>query len=350
MREATADTLAQAADWADRLPDLDAAGRRSLKAWLDEAPAHAAAFDAMLRLLNDPALLDAAAAAAPAESRPAPLPLARPARPRWRRSAREIGRGTGRRSAGLAAAIAAAVVIAVAVPASLRWAGPAVPVVARQVYASEAGQRRDVALPDGSTMTLDAASRVAIAFADDARGLDLMRGAARFEVRHDADRPFTVATHDARMTALGTDFSVDAGGGVTELRVFRGRVRLAVAGYAPVVVVAGQWASVAGRTPHLRRFDPARYRGWQQNWLEGDAIPLRIAIVRIGRYTPIPIRLADPQLGDEIVSGRFRLDMPSDSLRQIAALFDLALVEREDGWYLKRRASHDNIRGNSVKR
>ncbi|MBB3474139.1 FecR domain-containing protein [Sphingomonas sp. BK345] len=326
MTDAPTKLLATAADWADRLGELTAAERTALLAWLTEDETHVAAFDAMRRLLGDVALVEATA----------PMPLAaatvRPPRRRWRREDRPAPR-----AARWGSRVAVATVLTLALPLGWRVATAPAPAIERHVYASGIGARRQLALPDGSRMTLDAASRVAVAFGGDARALDLSRGAARFKVHHDPARPFTVTTADARVTALGTVFAVDRAAGGSSVRVFRGRVRLEVPGTIPAALAAGGWATVRDGHVRLRRFDPARDHGWDSYWLEADDIRLDVALAQLSRYAPHSIRLADARLAAEPVTGRFRRDAPRRSAAQIGALFDLALVERDGTLWLERR-------------
>lgn len=331
MTEDHAAIVTEAADWADRWDELTAADRAALATWLAVSPAHAAAFDAMRRLLGDTALVEAAAR----QTGSGPAPIRAAGRRPWLRQHRGIHREWRWLAAGATAMTAAA--LAFALP--IGWLGTPPPAarVEQTVYASATGVRRQLRLPDGSAMALDAASKVAIAFRDDARMLDLLHGAAGFEVRHDATRPFTVVTPDARMTALGTNFAVDHAGTVSTLRVFRGRVRLLVAGAAPVVVTGGGWANVHAGRIAIGRFDARTYRGWQDDWLEGDAMRLDAALAQLSRYSPQPIRVADPRLAAEPVAGRFRLDTPRRSAMQIGALFDLSLEERGGTLWLERK-------------
>lgn len=314
--------MEQAADWADRLDALSPQERGELGRWLHASPDHRAALARMVRLLGDPALFEVAEQAR-REAIP-PLPPVTEARPARRRSAR-IERPARRR---LAVGIAAALAAIVATPLVWRAAAPTRDDSMTRLYASAVGQQRQVALPDGSDMTLDAASRVAIAFSNDARDLNLQSGAARFEVRHDAGRPFAVSTPEGQMVALGTNFSVDRGAGHSELRVFRGRVRLTVPGQPPVIVTAGHWAEAGAGAVMVHDFDVGRYQGWQDRWLSGDRIRLGDAIARLGRYSARPIRLADPALAEETFNGRFRLDRPVESLTLIGELFDLPVNQQ----------------------
>jgi transmembrane sensor len=321
----------EAADWADRLDSLSAEERRSLSEWLDQSPEHRAALARMVEALGDPALF-AAAEEARATTVP-PLPPATPSRGDPR------GRPHGVRRPGRKLAIGLAAGLAGLVAAPVLWHRAVPDVVVTHEYASAVGQPRQVALPDGSTMALDAGSHVRIAFSNTGRSVDMRAGAARFDVRHDVDRPFAVATPEGRMTALGTNFIVDRGPGQSELRVFRGRVRLEVAGLPSTVVTAGQWAEASARRITVHRFDPDHYQGWQDRWLEGDSIRLGDAIARLNRYSDTPIRLADPALADERVNGRFRLDRPGESLSLIGELLDLSVQSEKDGARVIARSS-----------
>jgi len=115
--------------------------------------------------------------------------------------------------------------------------------------------------------------------------------AARFDVRHDPERPFEIHTSQARMTALGTSFSVDHSGDGSELRVFSGKVGLEAASGERLVVPARQWAMVGASaiTGH-GTFDPAA-GDWQSDWLDAQVMPLGRAVERLGRYSAAPLRL-----------------------------------------------------------
>jgi transmembrane sensor len=61
-----------------------------------------------------------------------------------------------------------------------------------QTYTAQRGQRLDIALPDGSQITLDTDTRVEVALYRDHRQVRLSSGRAMFNVARDTDRPFTV--------------------------------------------------------------------------------------------------------------------------------------------------------------
>lgn len=323
-----------AADWADRFDELTAGERHQLKAWLDVSPDHARAFARMARMMADTALVDALDDRGEAPVLPASreAPVRRPGA--WRRGTPLFGR---RR------AIAAGIAGALALPAAGYWLLGREELPAPQRFASEVGQRRRLVLPDGSGLLLDASSRVAVDFAQGRRAIVLEQGAARFDVRHDPQRPFEVRTPQARMTALGTSFSVDHGPDGSELRVFSGRVGLDATSGERFVVPARQWAMVGGKTgggsiTGHGTFDPAA-GDWQTDWLDAQTMPLGRAVERLGRYSATPLRLGQARFAALTFSGRFRLDAPEESLALIGALFGLEPQRRGGAIYLDRAAA-----------
>ena len=319
------DTLELAADWADRFDDLSADERRELAAWLEESESHARAFAGMRRLMADSALIEACE-----ENAIPPLPSLRAgtSRPLHTPPARPM---LARRQA-LAAGIAGALALPLAGYWFMREQAPSAAGPLR--YASRVGERRKLMLPDGSGLLLDATSRVAVDFSQGTRRILLEQGAARFDVRHDAARPFEVHTPHGTMVALGTSFSVDRLAQASELRVFSGRVGLDVPEQERLEVAAHRWALVNGAAVTSGAFDPAAHPDWQNDWLDADAMPLGFAVERLARYSAVPMKIADPKLARLTFSGRFRLDQPEQSLELIGALFGLSPQKRGDGLVL----------------
>lgn len=343
MAEGHENALEIAADWVDRLDELTVDEKRELEAWLEASPEHAHAFATMHRLIRDSALSDAVkdyagagniapiAESAPVQGRPGT------ARRRWTKESKPERLITRRRA--LAAGMAAALGLPVALPWMKLEAPDANNDSAPQHYASAIGQQKRYGLPDGSTLALDAGSSVSAHFAPERRSLNLERGGARFDVAHDADRPFEVHTPMARMVALGTSFTVDRLTSASELRVFEGRVRLDVPGRESIVVAAGHWALVSEAGVQLGRFDPSGHGGWQSHWLDAESMRLDFAIDRLSRYSRVPIRLSDARLAGRSFSGRFRLDQPDQSLTLICGLFQLVPIRRGGAIYLVRDRS-----------
>ncbi|NQE60904.1 FecR domain-containing protein [Caulobacter sp. RHG1] len=283
-----------AADWADRLPDLTETQRAELEAWLAAKPRHATAFALMRDTQRDTALLDAAerVRAAPAAKRSFRLSL--------------IAAGVA-----LVAGLSAVVLVR--------------PYLAEKPLelATTVGQRAEHQLSDKSVVTLAADSGVSVRYGRDGRDIALTKGDAVFDVTKDAKRPFRVQAGDTQVTAVGTTFEVERVSDAVQVRVFEGVVRVSRNG-SEQRLGKGQWLMLASnQAPVGGRLDADSYAAWRSDWLDADGLPLKYVVARLNRYTTQHVALHDPALGELKVTGRFKLDRPTESLTMIAALLDM---------------------------
>lgn len=109
----------------------------------------------------------------------------------------------------------------------LEWQDATVFALARD---SAIGERIVLNLPDASVLTLGPASRIATRYTRRRRAVVLERGEALFDVARDADRHFAIDAGQARITVLGTRFTVNRLPGLVRVSVEHGTVRLAVKG------------------------------------------------------------------------------------------------------------------------
>jgi transmembrane sensor len=290
------DELEIAADCADRLPDLTTAERLELEAWLAGGPGRAAAFGLMRDTQRDTALLEAAerVRSAPVAQRSMRLGL-------------------------IAAGIAVVAGLSAAVLVRPYLAGVEKPLE----LATPVGQRAEHKLSDASVVTLAADSGISVRYSRDARYVALNKGDAVFDVAKDAKRPFRVQAGDTQVTAVGTTFEVELVSDAVQVRVFDGVVRVNRDG-AERRLGKGEWLMLASnRAPVGGRLDAGSYEAWRSDWLDADGLPLKYVIARLNRYTAQSVALHDPSLGELKVTGRFKLDRPTESLTMIAALLDM---------------------------
>ena len=76
--------------------------------------------------------------------------------------------------------------------------------------ATEKGQRKEIKLPDGSTVWLNESSRFEYPekFADDVRKVVLLDGEAYFDIKRDTAKPFKVEASGTTTKVLGTAFNI----------------------------------------------------------------------------------------------------------------------------------------------
>lgn len=202
---------------------------------------------------------------------------------------------------------------------------PAGPASTTRVYLTSVGETREVKLPDDSTVLLNTDTRLVVDYRLHSRSVSLSDGEAIFNVKTDADRPFTVRAGRREFQAVGTRFNVRVlTPEMVELTVTDGTVKLL---YAPPILP---------ETPAMRReiltygeedigafetalaqpgFQSVRKVGtrevesrlaWQRGMVIFDKEPLENVLAEVDRYTSTKFALAQAALRNIRVSGYFR--------------------------------------------
>jgi len=189
---------------------------------------------------------------------------------------------------------------------------------------TQAGERRELSLPDGSAMTIAPNSRLLIAFSRSDRLILLERGQVLFRVAKDPKRPFVVDTGGARTRDVGTTFSVERGQEGIVVTVVDGRVdvRPENAGNHFDVQGEGRTPSVslgqdeqvtisgAGMAEPVRKVSSRNEVSWAQGQLVFDNTRVSDIAQRFNQYNSIQIRVTDPSLATRLITGVFREDDP----------------------------------------
>jgi transmembrane sensor len=189
------------------------------------------------------------------------------------------------------------------------------------LYATGIGEQRIVNLSDGSTIELNAESRVLVGLGDAERVVDLLEGQALFHVAKDLQRPFIVRSDTTRVRAVGTQFDVNRQATDTVVTVLEGRVAVARAleggtdarHYArapseasPLYASAGEQviltAQAVSKPAHP---DVAAATAWRERKLVFSSSPLPQVVGEYNRYHEKRLVIADPTLSDFRISGVF---------------------------------------------
>jgi transmembrane sensor len=295
----------EALDWLAYLQDEpdDPARRLAFQQWLAGDPVREEAVTRLERMRALPSLReatrqDAARVAGPMRT-PAPV------------------RGRHRASRMAAMAAAAALLLGIGL-----YEYPALMIRWQADYVTATGVIRRIALPDGSSMTLNTASAVALDFAGGRRQVTLLQGEAFFEVRKDADRPFRVTGHFSDAEVKGTAFAVRTDESEDSVLLTRGAVevsrlsdprdgRLLVPGQMVEATASGLSDAVA--------VDPNRPLAWLDGRIVVSDQPLGEALGELRRYFDGMIVIANRGAAATLVNGSFRLSDPEAAIRTLAA-------------------------------
>lgn len=164
------------------------------------------------------------------------------------------------------------------------------------------GERRRLALPDGSTVELSTATALSLTFDASRRRVTLIDGEAFFQVATDPARPFMVEAGGGATTALGTAFSVARDGGETRVSVAEHAVSVAV-GRQAVRVEAGQALRYGSRgIGAVEESDLAVDLAWREGRLVFQSVPFARVVAALDRWRPGRTILMDRALGRRVVT------------------------------------------------
>ncbi|MBX7484129.1 FecR family protein [Qipengyuania qiaonensis] len=287
----------EAAAWAARIDADPDAADAELEAWLANDPKHAGALlraQAALVALERP-LVAANDRITTTGKRPLSI-----ARWFW------VGGG------GLAAA-AASIALFFALPIQQESSEPS------QIYVTELGEIQQVALDDGSSISIDANTTIEVAFAEERRVIRLSDGRALFRASHEPGRPFQVIVGDVTITDIGTEFQVydDVSTGIVDVIVTEGEI-LVESPAGRITLFEGQRIEL-GRTGATRaspntgtvsHSEISRITAWRAGRLDLDGETLSEAVTQLNRANRLQIRVGSSAIAGKKLYGSFRINDP----------------------------------------
>lgn len=292
--------IQQAANWLTRLHDEDVsdAERRAFNAWCEADPRHAVAIERMRALWGSLDTLPA---------QPARVALNRAFAPQRSRTAPVVG------------------VLGVLL---CGWLGLEHLPVWMADQRTSVGERRQIALDDGSQLQLNSNSAVDVKFDGHQRVIELLQGELWVDVAKDAQRPFVVRTDQGTATALGTRYLVKrAPDGTTVVTVIESTVTVKGDADAGVNVTAGQRAILDhGHATQAQAIGNADPDAWTRGLLKVDDQPLSEVLQTLASYRHGLVRFDPQALQNLRVSGVFKLD---DTAAALSALADNLPIQVE---------------------
>lgn len=182
------------------------------------------------------------------------------------------------------------------------------------------GERREVALADGSRVQLNSNSALDVKFDGQQRVIELLTGEMWVEVAKDARRPFVVRTDQGTATALGTRYLVRrTAEGATVVSVLESVVAAKANGAEAVKVMAGQQTTLRhGKALAPRPIGNADPDAWTRGLLKVDDRPVSEVLQALAGYRHGLLRFDAQALQGLRVSGVFRLDDTDAALATLA--------------------------------
>lgn len=307
----TPDIAEQAAWWFSRWRngELPIPEQRRLEAWLGEDVRHRHEFDQLHAIWEAAGDL----AESPIVHAERFLPAARPA---WRRTTWQP--------------LLAALLLVVSASGAILWffAEPVPP--ALLTVTSRHGERKQLALDDGSRLFLDADTAITLRSTPTLQRVVLEHGAIYCEVPHRPERRFEVMAGDLRIADIGTQFGVRRQGGGVVVAVTEGEIEVQPKNGGVSRLIAGQGANLDDTGRHIGAIDVDAAFAWHDGRLVFDRTPLAEAVAVANHYRRQPLVIADPALEMLPMSGTFNIDDPQGLLWAIQQALPLRAIPREN--------------------
>ncbi|MFT0475450.1 FecR family protein [Pseudomonas antarctica] len=302
--EASDSIDAQAASWfARNRSDMGRADRKAFAAW-QAVPAHARAYAEFEQLWADLGQLQQL-------NKPVPLPTRKPSV--WRP----------------ALAVAAALVCAVL---ATHIGAP------RALYhsqiAAHAKGMRTLNLPDGSTLYVNANTRLRVDFSAHQRLLHLDKGQLYIEVAADKERPLYVQAGEANVRVVGTGFDVRRSQQQLVVSVAHGQVAFAPDSKSPVTLLGAQQRaaySYAKGTVQQQTLTAEEVADWRSGHLSFRNRDLASLIDELSLYRPQAPLQVSKAVAQLKVSGNLDVNDPDALLNALPALLPVKTVASADG-------------------
>jgi transmembrane sensor len=212
-------------------------------------------------------------------------------------------------------------------------------------YSTGIGEQRTIALPDGSTVELNARSSVQVHLTGRQRNVTLLEGQALFRVAKDTQRPFVVRAGDAQVRAVGTEFDVYRKQSETVVTVVEGRVETydesGRAGEGAIVLSAGERLTVLPHTvTKPTRADPLVATAWLQKRLIFEETPLSEVAEEFNRYNQRQLTIEDRELKKVKISGVYSSTDPASLINFLRSQSSIRLIETEKNVRVVPREAH----------
>ena len=198
------------------------------------------------------------------------------------------------------------------------------------------GERREVALSDGSVLHMNGETRLIATLGRRERHILLTHGEAFFAVAHDTSRPFVVKGGAGRVTVTGTRFNVRHDSDTLQVSVESGSVRLDTGPWWRATerrLTAGQQADayVDQTLSSVMQVNVEHLAAWQRGKIVFNDAPLSTVIREMNRYLTQSARLASPELGYYRISGIFSVDDPLAMLDALPAIAPVRVSRQANG-------------------
>jgi len=198
---------------------------------------------------------------------------------------------------------------------------------------TQAGERAEMILADGSRIELDGKTRIRIDHSLFQRRLVLEQGQIFIEVAPGL-RPFVVVAGEGETRDVGTRFNVRREDDLVAVSVAEGRVAVSLPAWnLSREIGPGEQLSYrnGGQLSAVHSVAAESVDAWTLGRWQFDNVTLSDVVAQMNRQHQRPVLIDDPRLGAFRVSGVFSASDRNGLLAALTRLYPIKLVETEGG-------------------
>ena len=206
-----------------------------------------------------------------------------------------------------------------------------------QLIATPVGGQDRVKLADGSQIELNTDTAIRVELTAQKRAVELVKGEAYFEIRHDVARPFVVTVANHRIVDLGTKFLVRTTPQILKVALVQGSARLESTSpkvrQPAVILTPGDLAVATADSVRVSKRptrEVANALAWRRGAIALRSASLADAVAEFNRYGGPQLVVADPDVAKLTINGTFRTSGAEEFAGMTHEIFGLR-VEHQNG-------------------
>ncbi|MDL5049913.1 FecR domain-containing protein [Oscillatoria amoena NRMC-F 0135] len=203
---------------------------------------------------------------------------------------------------------------------------------------TQKGEKRQLALADGSTVWLNAEST--IKYPEDFSGSTrevYVDGEAYFEVKRDETKPFMVHTGELITKVLGTSFNVMAYPDNDVIAVALDEGKVAVYSDSNLVELLPGNMAVYGKTSHRLQSMPMpdKHNEWRKNVMDLNNVTLAQATATVNRWFNTNVVIDDKKLETCRITASFNNPTLDEVIEILSSVLPIEIEEKDGAYHIK---------------